>query len=273
MSLTAYDICWFFVVYSLAGWIIEVIFHATVKGQVVNRGFLNGPVCHVYGFGMILVLAIYNYVGIDNAFVIFLEGLIFTTLIELAAGFILAKFFHARWWDYSKMPLNLNGYICAGFSIIWGLAVVFVIKLVHVFIYRFTSALIPERIGWPILIALYILFIADTVVTALTIIGLNKKLAELDRISASLKTMSNRMSDRIGNKSLKAVQKAQESAVQAKLGKAELEEDLMERYESLKASITEHRHFGAGRILRAFPDIKHRDYRSVIEDIMKRINE
>ncbi|MBP5180159.1 MAG: putative ABC transporter permease [Clostridiales bacterium] len=273
MSLTPYDICWFFVVYSLAGWIIEVIFHATVKGKVVNRGFLNGPVCPVYGFGMIMVLVIYNLIGIDNAFVIFLEGLVFTTLIELFAGFILDKFFHARWWDYSKMPLNLNGYICAGFSIIWGLAVVFVIKLVHVFIYRITSAFVPERIGWPILMALYVLFIADTVVTVLTVIGLNKKLEELDRISASLKTMSNRMSDRIGNNSLKAVQKAQESAVQAKLGKAEFESELQQRYDTLKASITEHRHFGAGRILRAFPDIQHRDYKTVIEDLKKRINE
>lgn len=287
MSLTPYDICWFFIVYAVAGWIIEVIFHAVVKGQIVNRGFLNGPVCPVYGFGMIAVLAFYNLIGIDNPLVVFLEGVIFTTLIELIAGFILDKFFHARWWDYSAMPLNLNGYICAGFSIIWGLAVLFVIRIVHVFIYNSTSGFIPQRIGWPILIFIYIAFIADTIVTVMTLIGLNKKLEELDRISGSMKQLSDRMTDRIGGGSLKAMQRAQESAVQASLAKAELRDateesleslelrrkELQEKYDNLRSSITKHRHFGAGRMLRAFPDVKHRDYKEIIEEIEKKLRE
>ena len=218
MSLTLYDICTFFIIYAFAGWVIEVVFHVVVAGKIINRGFLNGPVCPVYGFGMIAVLLFYNLIGSDNALVIFLEGVFFTTLIELLAGFILDKCFHARWWDYSKMPLNLNGYICLGFSLIWGLAVVFVIKLVHVFIYNISSAIIPPRIGWPMLTVLYALFITDAVVTALTLIGLNKKLEELDRISQSIKNVSDKMSDRIGSRSLNTLQKAQESAVQASLG-------------------------------------------------------
>ena len=281
MSTTAYDLCFFFIVYSVAGWIVEVIFHAVVKGKIVNRGFLNGPVCPVYGFGMILVLLIYNMVGSDNTFIVFLEGVIFTTLIELIAGFILDKFFHARWWDYSSMPLNLNGYICAGFSLIWGLAVVFVIKQVHVFIYNVTSGLIPEHIGWPILAVLYAIFILDTTVTVLTLIGLNKKLDELDHISASIKRVSDRMTDTVGNTSLKVTQKAQESAVQASLAKAQIRDaaeesrealelrrrELQEKYDSLRESIIRHRHYGMGRILNAFPDVKHRDYDQILADI------
>lgn len=281
MSTTAYDLCFFFIVYAVAGWIVEVIFHAVVKGKIVNRGFLNGPVCPVYGFGMILVLLIYNMVGSDNTFIVFLEGVIFTTLIELFAGFILDKFFHARWWDYSSMPLNLNGYICAGFSLIWGLAVVFVIKQVHVFIYNVTSGLIPEHIGWPILAVLYAIFILDTTVTVLTLIGLNKKLDELDHISASIKRVSDRMTDTVGNTSLKVTQKAQESAVQASLAKAQIRDaaeesrealelrrrELQEKYDSLRESIIRHRHYGMGRILNAFPDVKHRDYDQILADI------
>ena len=283
MSLTAYDICCFFLIYSFIGWVIEVIFHVVVGGKIINRGFLNGPVCPVYGFGMISVLLIYNFVGSDNTFIVFLEGLVFTTLIELIAGFILDKFFHARWWDYSSMPLNLNGYICVGFSIIWGLAVVFVIKLVHVFIYNCTSAIIPAKIGWPVMIALYAVFITDTVVTALTLIGLNKKLEELDRISQSIKHVSNRMTDRIGNGSLNAIQTAQEQAVQASLAKAEFQdkyeefkssltkEELQQRYEELKASLTSHRHYGAGRLLRAFPNVRYQVHGDIVEDIKKLI--
>ncbi len=285
MSATFYDLCFFFVIYSIAGWIIEVIFHAVVKGVIVNRGFLNGPVCPVYGFGMISVILIYNLIGSDNTFVVFLEGVVFTTLIELIAGFILDKCFHARWWDYSKMPLNLNGYICAGFSLIWGLAVVFVVKLVHVFIYNVTSGLIPEKIGWPILIAVYAVYILDATVTVLTLIGLNKKLEELDRISASIKRVSDRMTDNFGNTSLKVTQKAQESAVQASLAKAELRDarlesreslelrlnELQDKYETLRETVIRHRHFGAGRILNAFPDAKHRDYDQILTEIKNRI--
>lgn len=285
MSATLYDLCFFFVIYSIAGWIIEVIFHAVVKGVIVNRGFLNGPVCPVYGFGMISVILIYNLIGSDNTFVVFLEGVVFTTLIELIAGFVLDKCFHARWWDYSKMPLNLNGYICVGFSIIWGLAVVFVVKLVHVFIYKITSGFIPERIGWPILIALYAVFILDATVTVLTLIGLNKKLSELDRISESIKNLSNRMTERIGNTSLNTVQMAQQSAVQASLAKAEAQDrfeesleaielrrkELQEKYDNLRETIIRHRHYGAGRILNAFPDVKHRDYDRILSELKNRL--
>lgn len=285
MSLSAYDICTFFIVYSFIGWVIEVVFHVVVAGKIINRGFLNGPVCPVYGFGMISVLVIYNLVGSDNTLVVFLEGVIFTTLIELVAGFILDKFFHARWWDYSSMPMNLNGYICVGFSIIWGLAVVFVIKIAHVFIYNVTSALIPASIGWPILIVMYAVFITDTVVTALTLIGLNKKLEELDRISESLKNASDKLTERIGNTSLNTLQKAQSTAVQASLAKAEAQDkieesrealelrrkDLQEKYDSLREAVIRHRHIGVGRILNAFPDARHRDYDKILTELKNRL--
>lgn len=286
MSLTLYDICCFFLIYSFLGWVIEVVFHVVVGGKIINRGFLNGPICPVYGFGMICVLLIYNLVGSDNTFIVFLEGLVFTTLIELIAGFILDKFFHARWWDYSSMPLNLNGYICLGFSIIWGLAVVFVIKLVHVFIYNCTSAAIPPKFGWPVMVALYLVFITDTVVTALTLIGLNKKLEELDRISESIKNVSDKMTERIGNTSLNTLQKAQTTAVQASLAKAEAQDrieeslealelrrkELQDKYENLKVSLIRHRHYGVGRILNAFPYAKHRDYDRIFSELKNRLS-
>ena len=286
MSLTPYDICTFFIVYSFIGWVIEVVFHVVVAGKIINRGFLNGPVCPVYGFGMISVLLIYNLVGSSNTVVVFIEGVVFTTLIELVAGFILDKFFHARWWDYSKMPMNLNGYICVGFSLIWGLAVVFVIKIAHVFVYSITSGFIPESIGWPVLIAMYAVFITDTVVTALTLIGLNKKLEELDRISESIKNVSDKITERIGNTSLNTLQIAQSTAVQASLAKAEaqdrLEEsrdalelrrkELQDKYEELRETVIRHRHFGVGRILNAFPDAKHRDYDKILSELKNRLS-
>ena len=100
---------------------IEVSYHAVTMGKVVNRGFLNGPLCPVYGSGVLMVLMVVDLCGewfgfetdLTKASTIelFIIGIIFATLIELIAGFLLDQMFHARWWDYSKIPLNLNGRI------------------------------------------------------------------------------------------------------------------------------------------------------------------
>ncbi|MBP5753276.1 MAG: putative ABC transporter permease, partial [Treponema sp.] len=124
-----YDICWYFIIYSFIGWAIEVAFHAVTIGKIINRGFLTGPICPVYGFGMLAVLFIMKLLPVNpetgqvNTWLIFLTGSVFTTLVELIAGWGLNKIFHARWWDYSNMPFNFHGYICLAFCIIWGLAV------------------------------------------------------------------------------------------------------------------------------------------------------
>lgn len=128
-GMSIYQILWYFMIYSVIGWIIEVSFHAVTLGKVVNRGFLNGPLCPVYGSGVLMVLAV---VYIDGAlfgfetdlqkastFGLFIVGIVFATLIELIAGFVLDKLFHARWWDYRGMKFNLNGYKGDGDNAFW----------------------------------------------------------------------------------------------------------------------------------------------------------
>lgn len=277
--MSFYDICFFFIVYSVIGWIVEVIFHASVKGVITNRGFLNGPVCPVYGFGVIAVLLIYEFIGSDNFFVIFLEGIILTTSIELFAGFILDKFFHARWWDYSNMPYNLNGYICLAFSIIWGLAIVFAVKICHPFIAAATVGLFPINLGISLLLLSYLILFVDTFLTVSTLIGLNKNLAELDTISKSMRLHSDKLSTTIGESSLKTTQLIESSAVQYGLAKLEIKEagkekleELEARYNSIYSKITKHKYFGVGHIISAFPNAKHRDYHEVLLDIQRKFN-
>lgn len=277
--MTLNEVLWFFIIYSIIGWVVEVIFHASVKGNIVNRGFLNGPVCPVYGFGMTAVLFFYHLIGSDGIIPLFLEGIVFTTAIELIAGIILDKCFHARWWDYSDMPHNLNGYICPAFSFIWGLAVVFAIKIAHRGISIAVDVLIGNILNIPLLTALYIILIVDTVTTALTLIGLNRKLAELDRIGRSLKEISDRMSDKIGNNALKTTRAAQEKRIQAALAKAEIKDaaresriELEKRAEEIRQSIIKSRHYGAGRMLNVFPGVRHRDYKEIIKDLQSRLH-
>ena len=132
-GMTYFQICLYFLFYSFGGWVVEVIFHAVTLGKVINRGFLNGPVCPVYGFGVLSVFALLNTLQSGghqmSEGMIFLFGIVLATAVELVAGWLLDVCFHARWWDYSNKPLNFHGYICLEFSLIWGLAIVMVVKV------------------------------------------------------------------------------------------------------------------------------------------------
>ena len=116
-----YLFLWIFFIYSFLGWCTEVSYAALVTGKFVNRGFLNGPVCPVYGFGVVIVLSILVPLK-GNLLVLFIGSVVLTSLLEWLTGFLLEKIFHQRWWDYSDQPFNIGGYICLRFSIAWGFA-------------------------------------------------------------------------------------------------------------------------------------------------------
>ena len=119
---------WFFFIYALLGWCGEVAFAAVKEKHFVNRGFLNGPLCPIYGVGVVAIVGLGLIAG-DNVFVLFVISAIVTSLIELVTGYVLKKLFRTRWWDYSDMPLNIGGYICLPFSLLWGAACVVIIKV------------------------------------------------------------------------------------------------------------------------------------------------
>ncbi len=316
-GMTYYQILWYFLLYSFGGWVVEVVYHAVKLGKIVNRGFLNGPVCPVYGFGMIGVLSVIHELGrvagginlsadgtgretwVD-VLALFLIGMALTTAVELIAGWLLDILFHTRWWDYSNLPFNFHGYICLKFSIIWGFAVVFIVRLVHPSLGAGTVAMIPVRTGWWLLLIFYCAYGADLVVTVLTIVGLNRKLAQIDELRKSMRKVSDNMTDVIAGASISTAQRLQEGQVQAALGKAEImdrigeehglrkEEKAIERAEykarvdriadhaqeaagearrranALKNSVMRRGHSGAARIMRAFPQMENHDHSSAL---------
>ncbi|MBR2765738.1 MAG: hypothetical protein IKE03_07145 [Blautia sp.] len=205
-GMTYYQILLFFVLYSFLGWCVEVAFHAVKVHRVINRGFLNGPVCPVYGFGVIAVFATVNMItarreasGEDmNLVILFLIGMGLATLVELIGGYALDRFFHARWWDYSRQPLNFHGYICLKFSLIWGAAIVLVVKIFHPLVGGRCSVLLPERIGWWILAFMYVVYLADFIVSVMIMLQLNREIQELDEIRSSMRRLSDSITMTIG---------------------------------------------------------------------------
>ena len=291
-GMTYFQICLYFLFYSFGGWVVEVIFHAVALGKVINRGFLNGPVCPVYGFGVLSVFALLNTIQsgglVMSEGMIFVFGFVLATLVELIAGWLLDVCFHARWWDYSDKPLNFHGYICLEFSLIWGLAIVMVVKVFQKYVENQASHT-PATWEWVVMAILYAAYFADFVVTVATIRGLNKKLTRLDKVSSDMRIVSDKLSNTLATTTIDTVQKVGEGKAQVTLAKAELRDatieqkdksiemlrmkkaELQAQFNELSGSITNHTVFGQGRIIKAFPEMKHRDYFELIQELKKKL--
>lgn len=255
----------FFLIYSFLGWVVEVAYHGVCQGVVVNRGFLNGPVCPIYGFGMLLILYVLLPIS-DNLLVLFLGGMLLTTAIELFGGWALEKLFHMRWWDYSKEPFNLHGYICLKFSLAWGMGVVAIVKIIHPIVHNISSFILRTPLKF-VLIPLMILFVVDIIATVATIMNLKKELRTLEHLAKEMREFSDSMTEVIGGKAHEMDVRFDEGRVQAALGRAELKQQLEERRELAEKELEErkrqvekiqkHLHAnkvcGYGRIIDAFP--------------------
>ena len=300
-----YTVCEYFLVFSFLGWCVEVVFQAVTKGLVINRGFLNGPVCPIYGFGVIAVFFMLQMIGgsnieEQNTLSIFVFGVVLSTGVELLGGWILDKAFHARWWDYSSRPFNFHGYICLEFSLIWGLAILIVVRDIYPMLSR-TLSHIPHRAGWILIAVFGTVYIADLIVSVSIMIGLNKRMAELDEMQRRMRIVSNSLSEHIGENALETAKRVDEARVQAALArsevreqidtareetrarayraasgyremKSEAEQELDRRRSELRERIRKSRHFGMGRLLRAFPDMRHRDYAEIMDELRKEIS-
>lgn len=144
-----------FMIYSFLGWIVEVIDIFVTRGKIINRGFLIGPYCPIYGVGLILITSLLkNYT--DNIIVLFLLSACICMILEYLTSYVMEKFFHARWWDYSDCKFNINGRICLDTTIPFGLGGVFIMYLVHPF---FTGLLDKLSSNTTIIIGSILLFI------------------------------------------------------------------------------------------------------------------
>ena len=130
MPQNFYELVWIFIIYAFIGWCTEVSYAALDRGIFVNRGFLNGPYCPIYGCGVVIVVAALTPLK-DNLLILFAGSFLLTSILEYITGFILEKVFHNKWWDYSNKPFNLHGYVCLKFSIYWGLACTFIMDVIH----------------------------------------------------------------------------------------------------------------------------------------------
>lgn len=190
MPYSLVDMTLYFFIYSFCGWLMETVLCSIREHRFINRGFLNGPLCPIYGCGILLILTFLLPVrdSIPRAEaavpVIFLAGAVLASAVEYFTSWAMEKLFHARWWDYSKHRFNLNGRICLSISAAWGLlATVFVYQIQPHFesliawLYRLSSWL-PPIMAAVLLAALAV----DTVISARIARTLGNKLEQLDKL-------------------------------------------------------------------------------------------
>lgn len=182
-----------FVLFSFLGWSIEVIYAYYKHHKFVNRGFLAGPFCPIYGIGVVLLYVtihtILNQSSLRNPGLIigtfFLSALI-TTIIEWVVGSLLFYFFKTRWWDYSQQKFNLKGYICLKFSIYWGIIGTFVIYSVLPLSF-FMIGRLSEPVMEAMITLFLIYFVIDGSLTMRTLVDFRRLLFELENEAKNMR--------------------------------------------------------------------------------------
>lgn len=208
-SMSIYFILLYFFVYGFLGWCTEVGFAAFKTHHFVNRGFLNGPICPIYGVGVTAVITVLTPYKSD-IIVLYILSVVLVTVLEGVTGWAMDKIFHNKWWDYSDMPLNIGGYVCLLFSIVWGFACLFIIYFIQPLVHDLL-AFIPTIVGIILIIILGITLIADLYVTASTIFKFNRRLAAMEKIAAEMHEISEQIGQEIFEKTIRAMDRQEAS--------------------------------------------------------------
>lgn len=153
----------YFFIYSSIGWLSEVVYCSLLERRFVNRGFLRGPLCPIYGFGGLILIFILDPFK-ESIFILFLMATLVTTTLEYVSSWALEKIFNTKWWDYSRYRLNIHGRICLLNSLLFGFMGVIGVALLHPLVESF-MLFFPVKQQHYLSIGLFSLFCIDVLVT------------------------------------------------------------------------------------------------------------
>lgn len=270
MDLSVYELAAFFFIYGFLGWCTEVCFQALSKGKLVNRGFLNGAICPIYGVGVTCVVWLLEPLA-SHGLVLFFASILLCSILEWITGFVLEKLFHQKWWDYADEPFNIGGYICLRFSIMWGFACVFVVYIIHPTIVRLVDWF-PHTLGIAALSVLGAAFLTDCAATIKTMIGFNKELKRIDEGAAKLKEVSDDITEVLYEGAVMAKEEAKRARKETEELKARIaaEKDDIKNYKKeLERKLT----YGQRRLLNAFPGVKSTRHIEAMDEMKRRLDE
>lgn len=182
---TIYQLIFFFIVYSIAGWILESIYKSILEKKPINSGFMFGPYCPIYGFGAIIMIALLQNIKSDIT-LLFIVSFVVLTLWEYVVGVILEKVYHTKYWDYSNNRININGRVCLLNSVYWGILGVIFTRVVHPQVAKLTL-LIPSNTLFYIDLIIGLIMIVDATISGINFNLISKKIEELKTLSEKIK--------------------------------------------------------------------------------------
>lgn len=178
-----------FLFYSFVGWVYESILVSCQERRLVNRGFLNGPLCPIYGTGAVLGIAVLG--NLHNPIIIFLISMVGATILEYTTSWVMEELFHARWWDYSNFRFNVQGRVCLLGAVIFGIAGVVIVLGAQPYVAQFTD-LIPVPMLHTLVTVLALVTIIDL---AVTVTGMLEFEQVLDSVTQTVQEVAARAGD------------------------------------------------------------------------------
>ncbi|OOM74490.1 putative ABC transporter permease [Clostridium sp. BL-8] len=254
----------YFLIYSFGGWVCETSYCSIIDKQYVNRGFLKGPFCPVYGFGALAVIILLTPIS-NNIIILYLSAMICASVLEYTTGFLLETVFNLKWWDYSNYRFNIKGRVCLVNSMMFGILSLILVEFIHPLLSELVMKMTADIIMWIFSISsLY--FLIDTATTTYKVLQFSGKLKEmyilLEEIKEKSEIYKGILQQNI-NKFDVLIDQQNDKIVFAKEQinklKINLEKIIMKNKSSNK------------RIFRAFPNIKSLKYQYSLERLKEEL--
>lgn len=186
-----WHLLFYFLIYAFIGWLWETVYCSIKERKFVYRGFLFGPYCPIYGFGVLLLLVVLSPLK-ENVVALFVAAIVVMSLLEYVVSYVLEKVFHQRWWDYAGRWGNINGRIAVIPSLFWGVMSVVVIYYLHPWVIGLADTVIGIS-KWIPLVAV-LLVVIDAIYTITRMVGFSKF---LDQLRSVVNDTPGQLSDRI----------------------------------------------------------------------------
>lgn len=196
LNLPLYNWALLFIIYSFLGWLLEVAYAYKNRKYFVNRGFLKGPICPIYGCSATLLVVLLDNFK-ENILILFIAGTLLTTFLEYITATILENLFNTKWWDYTTDPFNIQGKVCLHFSLLWGGVSVLVVKIIHPIIESY-MLMIPASMNILLYWVLSLCFLVDIAYTLNSLVNFSNLTTIIDeRLSPLIKKHSNSLKSKL----------------------------------------------------------------------------
>ena len=263
----------YFVLYSFLGWLCETIYCSIGSKKFINRGFLNGPFCPIYGTGALLVIDVFMKYK-DDLVALFILSMVVTSVVEYITSYLLEKIFNLQLWDYSTYSFNLNGRVCLKNSLMFGVLSIAAVEVIHPAVESFLNKL-PYWFLVTFTGILVVYFICDVFITVKALLQINMKAGhrqmQLDELAKLRNEYMAKNKKEDNKKESKMLQLIKEGKIRELLNEEKIKAFITE--DKLKELLDVPKKASHRRVIKAFPGMKSKKYPDAIKQFKREINE